>query len=113
MILSLLVFLPVFFALVVASWPQKRTTRHLALGFAVIQFLLSLAMMQGFDSNTAALQMVEKTLWVERFGISYFLGIDGIFNDVLAGEHFCAANHHGRIGRRGAKRHRHGKCNKG
>ena len=78
MILSFLVFLPVFFALVVASWPQKSTTRHLALGFSVIQFLLSLAMMHGFDSNTASLQMVEKTLWVERFGISYFLGIDGI-----------------------------------
>lgn len=76
--LTLLVFLPTVFALVIAFWPQKSTARHLALGFSVIQFLLSLAMLQGFDSNTAALQMVEKTMWVERFGISYFLGIDGI-----------------------------------
>jgi NADH-quinone oxidoreductase subunit M len=35
-------------------------------------------MLQKFDSNTAALQMVEKVSWIERFGISYFMGIDGI-----------------------------------
>lgn len=78
MILSLLIFLPVFFAFVVAIWPQKSTTRHLALGFSLIEFLASLILVQKFDSNTASLQMVEKSLWIERFGISYFLGIDGI-----------------------------------
>lgn len=78
MMLSLLVFLPIFFALVVAIWPQKSTVRHLALGFSVIEFLVSLLMLQKFDSNTAALQMVEKVSWIDRFGISYFMGIDGI-----------------------------------
>ncbi len=29
---------------------------------------------------------------------------DGVLDDVLGGEHFCAANHHGRIGRRSAER---------
>lgn len=62
----------------IAVWPQKNTARHLALGFSLIEFLVSIALMQKFDSNTAALQMVEKSLWIERFGISYFLGIDGI-----------------------------------
>ncbi|MBY0553293.1 NADH-quinone oxidoreductase subunit M [bacterium] len=78
MMLSLLVFLPVFFALVVAIWPQKSTVRHLALGFSIIEFLVSLLMLQKFDSNSAALQMVEKVSWIDRFGISYFMGIDGI-----------------------------------
>lgn len=76
--LSLLVFLPIFFALVVTIWPQKSTVRHLALGFSVIEFLVSLLMLQKFDASSAALQMVEKTTWIERFGISYFMGIDGI-----------------------------------
>lgn len=78
MILSLLIFLPLVFAVAVAAWPQKNTARHLALGFAVMEFFVSLAMLQRFDSATASLQMVEKTEWVQRFGISYFLAIDGI-----------------------------------
>ncbi|MEQ1722473.1 MAG: NADH-quinone oxidoreductase subunit M [Pseudobdellovibrio sp.] len=78
MMLSLLVFLPVFFALVITIWPQKTTVRHLALGFSLIEFLVSLLMLQKFDSNTAALQMVEKVSWIDRFGISYFMGVDGI-----------------------------------
>lgn len=78
MILSLLIFLPVLFAALVMIWPQKNTVRHLALGLALVEFALSLVLLQKFDAGTAALQMVEKTVWIERFGISYFLGVDGI-----------------------------------
>ncbi len=78
MILSAVTFLPLIFALALAFWPNERTLRHLALGFAVIEFLASLAMLAQFDSSTAALQMVEKFPWIERFGISYFLGLDGL-----------------------------------
>lgn len=78
MILSGLIFLPLLFALVITVWPQKNTVRHMALGLSVIEFLISLAMLQKFDQASSALQMVEKTPWIERFGISYFVGIDGI-----------------------------------
>lgn len=78
MILSLLIFLPVLFAALVMIWPQKNTVRHLALALSVVEFGLSLVLLQKFNPATAALQLVEKTTWIERFGISYFLGIDGI-----------------------------------
>lgn len=78
MILSGLIFLPLLFALVITVWPQKNTVRHMALGFSVIEFFISLAMLQKFNQASSALQMVEKTSWIERFGISYFVGIDGI-----------------------------------
>ncbi len=78
MILSTLIFLPIIFALILAAWPQKSTIRHLALGFSIIQFLVSLVMLNGFDSNSSALQFVENYVWIERFGIGYFVGIDGI-----------------------------------
>ena len=78
MILSGLIFLPIVFALIITLWPQRNTLRHLALGFSLIEFVLSISMLQKFDQSSAALQMVEKTTWIERFGISYFLGIDGI-----------------------------------
>lgn len=78
MILSALIFLPVFFAIALVVWPQKNTIRHLALGFSIIEFLLSVVVIQRFDISSAALQLVEKTPWIERFGISYFIAIDGI-----------------------------------
>jgi NADH-quinone oxidoreductase subunit M len=78
MILSLLIFLPLVFAAIITAWPQKSTLRQLALGFSLIEFLISLKLIYEFDSTSAALQFVEKTPWIERFGISYFIGVDGI-----------------------------------
>lgn len=78
MLLSTVIFLPVFFALLVTFWPQQRTLRHLALGFSLIEFLISLIILSEFDIGSARLQMVEKVSWIDRFGIQYFVGIDGI-----------------------------------
>jgi NADH-quinone oxidoreductase subunit M len=78
MLLSAIVFLPLLFALIVALWPKETSVRHLALGFSVIEFFLSLSILQKFDPSSASLQLVERHMWIERFGISYFLGVDGI-----------------------------------
>lgn len=78
MLLSAILFLPLVFALIIAVWPQKTTLRHLALGFSLMEFLVSLALLKDFDSSSAALQFVEKVTWIQRFGISYFVGVDGI-----------------------------------
>ena len=76
MVLSTLIFLPVVFALVLAVWPQRSTIRQLALGFSFLQFAVSLLMIKDFDTGFAGLQFVEKFSWIERFGISFFVGID-------------------------------------
>lgn len=78
MLLSAIVFLPIVFALILTAWPKTSTLRPLALGFSVIEFLISLLLIARFDLNSASLQMVERYHWIDRFGISYFLGIDGI-----------------------------------
>lgn len=78
MMLSTLIFLPIVFSLILAAWPQKSTLRQLALGFSVLQFAASALMLKDFDSGFSGLQFVEKFSWIERFGISYFVGIDGI-----------------------------------
>lgn len=78
MILTTVVFFPILFALIIALWPTSKTIRHLALGFSLVEFVLSLNILRNFDSTTASLQMVEKHMWIERFGIQYFLGVDGI-----------------------------------
>lgn len=78
MLLSTVVFLPLVFALIVLVWPQAKTTRHVAFVLAALEFFVSLVILKNFDPTTAQLQMVEKQMWIERFGIQYFMGIDGI-----------------------------------
>lgn len=78
MLLSLIVLLPLVFVLIITVWPSEKTVRPLALALAIVEFVVSLAIFQHYDMNTASLQLVEKHMWIERFGIQYFLGIDGI-----------------------------------
>lgn len=78
MILSILVLAPLFFALMIGLWPQSSTVRPLSLGLSIIYFLGSLVVLRDFDQTSAALQFVEQYPWIERFGITYFLGMDGI-----------------------------------
>lgn len=78
MLLSTVIFLPAVFALFITFWPQQKTLRSLALSFSVIEFLISLMILPRFDIGSARLQLVEKVPWIERFGIQYFVGIDGI-----------------------------------
>jgi NADH-quinone oxidoreductase subunit M len=78
MILSALTFLPILFALLLAVWPTERSLRILALGLSLVEFILSLALLAQFNSGTPDLQFVERHVWIERFGISYFLGLDGL-----------------------------------
>ena len=58
MLLSVVLFLPLVFAAIIAVWPQKNTLRHLALGLSLIEFLASLVILKNFDQNSAALQIV-------------------------------------------------------
>ena len=78
MLLTALVFLPLVFALLVMAWPRSQSVRTLALGLSLVEFALSLNILQRFNTETSALQFVEKHMWIERFGIQYFLGVDGI-----------------------------------
>jgi NADH-quinone oxidoreductase subunit M len=78
MILSLIVFAPLVFAVIVGLWPQTTTIRPLSLGLSIIYFIGSLVLLRDFDQSSSALQFVEQIPWIERFGITYFMGVDGI-----------------------------------
>jgi NADH-quinone oxidoreductase subunit M len=79
-ILSLLVFFPMAGVLVLLFLKKENegALRNVALGFAIIEFLFSLPLFFAFDSRTAAMQFVEDVRWIEAYGISYKVGIDGI-----------------------------------
>ena len=80
-LLSLLIWFPVVGGvLVLATGGDRRamTARWLGLGISVATFIFSIPLWTGFNRSTADMQFVERSTWIERFNIEYFLGVDGI-----------------------------------
>ncbi|KAA0257709.1 NADH-quinone oxidoreductase subunit M [Deferribacter autotrophicus] len=78
-ILSILIFFPVVAALVIfALWRSGKATMWAAFVASVIEFILTMPLMWNFDKGTAAMQFVERYDWVKAWGISYYVGVDGI-----------------------------------
>ena len=75
--LSILIFLPTVFALILMALPE-RSVRKYAMVFSLLNFGFSLLLFARFQPGSAALQLVEKVPWIPTFGINYFVGIDGI-----------------------------------
>jgi NADH-quinone oxidoreductase subunit M len=80
-ILSTAIWLPIVFGLAVLAVGSDKNpgaARWLALIGSVLGFLVTLPLISGFDSSVATLQFVEQANWIERFHITYHLGVDGI-----------------------------------
>jgi NADH-quinone oxidoreductase subunit M len=57
---------------------QARLVRWFALVAAIVSFLVTIPLVTGFDTTTAAMQFQENYAWIERFHANYHLGVDGI-----------------------------------
>ncbi|MDH4464327.1 MAG: NADH-quinone oxidoreductase subunit M [Acidovorax sp.] len=80
-LLSLAIWTPIAFGTVLLALGRDehaRAVRWLALLGALIGFLVTLPLYDGFQLGTAAMQFVEKAAWIERFNVNYHLGVDGI-----------------------------------
>ena len=82
-ILSLVTFLPLVgaaFILIIRGDEDvvARNARSTALWTSLITFALSILLFTGFDTTTADFQFVEKADWITAWGISYYMGVDGI-----------------------------------
>ena len=80
-LLSLAIWTPIVFGVVVLAFgkpEQAKLVRWIALIGAVIGLLVTLPLYTGFQLGTSAMQFVEKASWIPRFGINYYLGVDGI-----------------------------------
>ncbi|MCE5269815.1 NADH-quinone oxidoreductase subunit M [bacterium] len=79
-ILTWIVFLPLAGAL--ALWPAPargaRFIRAFSLGVSLAVFALSVLLLTGFVPGTPNMQFVVHRPWIERYGVSFHLGIDGI-----------------------------------
>lgn len=80
-LLSLAIWTPIVFGVILLAIgrdDQARSVRWVALIGAVVSFLVTLPLYEGFKLGTSALQFVEKGSWIARFNVNYHLGVDGI-----------------------------------
>jgi len=82
-LLSLLTFLPLCGAAIIASVQGDERTvaenaRWTALWTSAIVFALSLILWARFDTESAGFQFVERAAWLEGLGIGYHMGVDGM-----------------------------------
>jgi NADH-quinone oxidoreductase subunit M len=79
-LLTLITFLPLLGALVIAFIPRHRHNwiRWAALGTSLLAWAVSLLLLASFDPTIPGFQYVETAQWIPAFGIEYKLGVDGI-----------------------------------
>ena len=79
--LSLAIWTPIAFGVILLALgrdDQAVAVRRVALVGALVSFLITLPLYLQFNTASAAMQFVENAPWIERFNISYHLGLDGI-----------------------------------
>jgi NADH-quinone oxidoreductase subunit M len=80
-LLSLAIWMPIAFGIVLLALGRDEhagAVRWIALVGAVVSLAVTVPLYAQFELGTAAMQFVEKSLWIERFNIHYHLGVDGI-----------------------------------
>ena len=79
-LLTLVIWLPIIGGIAVLASGDRAAdlSKRIALGFAILTFLVSLGLWTGFDASLAEMQFVERAAWIPSFDVYYSLGVDGI-----------------------------------
>jgi len=77
-ILSLILFLPLVGAVLLALLREEDLIRNAALGVTLLELVLTVVVLLRFVPESAAMQFSERLAWIPPLGISYHLGLDGI-----------------------------------
>lgn len=79
-LLTLIIFTPLFFGFVVALMPQamEKKFRTIALIQTVVSAVLATVLYVSFDGASSAPQFLHMVSWLPDWGINYFVSIDGI-----------------------------------
>ncbi|GLS12602.1 MULTISPECIES: NADH-quinone oxidoreductase subunit M [Hydrogenophaga] len=80
-LLSLAIWVPIFFGTALLAFGRDEhagAVRWMALIGALAGLAVTWPVYAGFETGSAAMQLVEKSLWIERFNVHYHLGVDGI-----------------------------------
>jgi NAD(P)H-quinone oxidoreductase subunit 4 len=78
--LSILIWLPILGALLIAIWPKlaAQRVRQVALVVTGLTLLWTIWLVSQFDISTTSWQMEEFLPWAEKIGLAYHLALDGL-----------------------------------
>lgn len=80
-LLSLAIWTPILFGVVLLAIGRDEhagMVRWIALIGALFGLAVTVPLYTGFEVGSAAMQFVEKAVWIERFNVHYHLAVDGI-----------------------------------
>src|SRR5512135_255807 len=79
-LLNLVVWLPVAGMLAIALIPasQENMVRQVTLWLMIVQFVMTAILYVNFDPAATGLQFETRVPWIESWGVSYYIGLDGI-----------------------------------
>ncbi len=77
-LLTLIILLPLLGAIAVGMISNAKQAKIIALSIAGFELLLSLLVLQFFDSRSGDFQLVEQYTWIPLLNIEYLVGVDGI-----------------------------------
>ena len=79
-ILSLLIWLPILGAIVVAFIPRDKEDiiRYTSAAFTGLQFIVAIQLWRKFEPGNGSMQFMERLDWIPSLNISYILGVDGL-----------------------------------
>jgi len=80
-LLSLAIWTPILFGVVLLAIGRDEhanAVRWIALIGALAGLAVTVPLYTGFEVGSAAMQFVEKAVWIERFNVHYHLAVDGI-----------------------------------
>ncbi len=79
--LSIAIWLPIiigFISLIIGGKKRQNFVKFFSLFGALISFLFTIPIILNFQSISKNFQFIEKFVWIERFNVFYYLGIDGL-----------------------------------
>jgi len=78
--LSIIIFLPVVGAVIIAFLPgnRPRAIRMVAAGFTLVALAISLGLFLWFDRSSSAVQFREQVAWIPAINAQYYMGVDGL-----------------------------------
>ncbi len=80
-LVTVVLFLPLVGFIIVLFMNEQRhaaNIRWTTLGVSIVTFVATLLLWALFDPNQPGLQMVQRWDWLPNFGISFYVGVDGI-----------------------------------
>jgi NADH-quinone oxidoreductase subunit M len=75
---TVVLFLPLIGLLPFLVWRDAKRLKWTALSFSLLTFVASVIMVVAFDETQPGLQMVQRNEWLPQYGISYYVGVDGL-----------------------------------